>query len=184
MADSFRSSMSHRGSVERCPWVGHYLSETTPILKDMGTQKAAAALAALVLAVAGCRIQKWVEAPNGGKLYYTFFAERTEAERLSACMAQLGYFGAAGTSYKLEDGGDGIFTIAARVPRAEKNGLRRNRAPIVTKLLTLRDCLRREKEIVFVRLSFRDTKTGGEFLVLRADPYDVKESIVNREPMD
>lgn len=59
-----------------------------------------------------------------------------------------------------------------------------NRAPIVTKLLTLKDCLRREGEMVVVTLSFRDTKTGGEFLVLRADPYDMKESTINREPMD
>ena len=168
----------------RHPGVGRHLSETAPILRNMEARKAVAALAALVLAVAGCRIQKWVDAPNGGKLYYTFLAERTEAERLCACMARLGYFGAAGSSYKLEEGSHGRFTIAARVPRAEKNDLRRNRAPIVTKLLVLRDCLQREGTIVFVTLSFRDTKTGGEFLVLRADPYDMKESIINREPMD
>ena len=150
----------------------------------MGTRKAAAALAALLLAVVGCRIQKWVDAPNGGKLYYTVFAEPAEAERLTACMALLGYFGAAGSTYKLEDGGDGNFTIAARMPRGEKNRLRMNRARIVTKLISLKDCLRRDGEIVFVRLSFRDTERGAEFLVLRANPYDMKESIINPEPMD
>lgn len=184
MADSFRPSMSHRGSVGRCPRVGRHLSGTTPILKGMGTRKAAAALAALVLTFAGCRIQKWIDAPNGGRLYYTFLAERTEAERLAACMARLGYFDGPGWSYKLEDGGDGHFTIAARLPRAEKNRLRRDRVPIVTKLLALKECLQREGEFALVSLRFLDSKTGGKFLVLRADPYDMKEPINYREPMD
>lgn len=144
---------------------------------------ARAALLALVLSAPGCRVEKWIDAPNGGRLYYTFFAERSEAERVTACLTQLGYF-STGRTYKLESGGETLFNFATRLPRAAKNDLRRNRALIVAQLIELRGCLGRKSGLAFVTLRFLDTKSGKEFLVLRADRFDMKESFINREPTD
>ena len=141
------------------------------------------ALLALVFSAMGCRVEKWIDAPNDGKLFYTFFADRSEAMRVTACLTQFGYFSTGGT-YKLEDGGETSFTFATRIPRATKNGLRRNRARIVAQLIELRGCLGRESGLAFVTLRFVDTKSGKEFLVLRADRFDMKECFINPEPMD
>lgn len=68
---------------------GRHLSEPTPRSRYMKSRNGLAALVALFLATTGCRIEKWVDAPNAGRLYYTFFTEKKDAERLGACMAQL-----------------------------------------------------------------------------------------------
>ena len=144
---------------------------------------ALAAFVALVLSAMGCRVEKWIDAPNDGKLFYTFLAERNEAVRVTACLTQFGYF-STGRTYKLEDGGETSFSFVTRLPRAAKNELRRNRARIVAQLIELRGCLGRESGLAFVTLRFVDTKSGKEFLVLRSDRFDMEERFMNREPMD